>query len=117
MNFKALIQESDIRLFAAADLLLPALPADGNRLLQDITRRFSSDYARRHSFAETILPNIAPHQVAGQIDARQLDGLNDFDQELRAAFVDEVLVQDEEGVRLDERAILECFNAGLAVWR
>ncbi len=223
MNFKALIQESDVRALAPRDLLLPTLPADGNRLLQEIARRFAADnvaYGRRHSFAESIeihsyphasgswyadrhircliwlgdlvidgdliddhfealpllivhgnlavrnwlrggmstfvggsvhaagfivghyndsalfvggdltasgyiprakpypdLPNIAPHQIAGTISARQLDGLNASDQELKAAFVDEVLVQDEEGVGLDELMILERFNVGLAVWR
>lgn len=223
MNFKALIKESDVRTLAATDLRLPTLPADGNRLLQEIARRFASDYAayaQRHHFAESIeihsyshasgswyadrnircliwlgdllidgdliddhfealpllivhgnlsvrnwlrggmstfvggnvhaagfivghyndsalfvggdltaggyiprakpypdLPTIAPHQIAGKIDARQLDGLNASAQELKAALVDEVLVQDEEGVGLDERMIRERFNAGLAVWR
>jgi hypothetical protein len=62
-------------------------------------------------------PKIAPHQIAGKINARQLDGLNASDQELKAALVDEVLIQDEEGVGLDERALLERSNAGFAVWR
>ena len=223
MNFKALIKESDVRTLAAADLRLPTLPADGNRLLQEIARRFSSDnvaYAHRHHFTESIeihsyphasgtwyadrnircliwlgdlvidgdliddhfetlpllivhgnlsvrhwlrggmpsfvggnvhaagfivghyndsalfvcgdltasgyiprakpypdLPDIAPHQIAGKLNTRQLDGLNASDQELKAAFVDEVLIQDEESVGLDEQAILERFNADLAVWR
>lgn len=225
MNFKTLVQKSEVRALAAADLLLPTLPADGNRLLQDVARRFSSDYAvyaRQHSFAESIeiqsyphgssswygdrhircliwmgdlvidgdliddhwemlpllivrgnltvrnwlrggmpsfvggsvraagfivghyndsalfvggdltasgyiprakpypdLPNIAPHQIAGKLNARQLHGLTASNEELKAAFVDEVLVQDEdeEDVGLDERALLERFNAGLAIWR
>jgi hypothetical protein len=64
MNFKALVQESDVRALAAADLLLATLPADGNRLLRDVARRFSSDYAayaRRHSFAESIEIQSYPH--------------------------------------------------------
>lgn len=64
MNFKALIQESDVRTLAAADLRLPALPADGSRPLQEVARRFSSGdaaYARRHNFAESIEIQSYPH--------------------------------------------------------
>lgn len=64
MNFKALVQETDVRPFSAVDLLLLTLPADGKRLLQEIARRFAADYAaygRRHSFAERIEIQSYPH--------------------------------------------------------
>lgn len=62
-------------------------------------------------------PDLSPHQIAGRIDARQLDANVASDEELRAAFVDEVLTDDDEGTYIDERAILSRSNAGLQVWR
>jgi hypothetical protein len=62
------------------------------------------------------LPGIAPHQVAGRIDARTfaLDAASD--EELAAAFDDAVLTQDDEGTYLDEKAVLDRVARGLAVW-
>jgi hypothetical protein len=63
------------------------------------------------------LPRMAPHQIAGRIEARRFDALDATDDALKAAFVDEVLEQDEEGCRLDESALLERARGGLPVWR
>jgi hypothetical protein len=52
------------------------------------------------------LPNIAPHQIAGKIDARQFDVLGVSDEELRAAFVDAVQYPDE-------KALLDRSNVAL----
>lgn len=64
---------------------------------------------------------VAPHQVAGTIAARRLDLFDAPAQTLLDAFVDEVLLREEEDgeeqVGLDEQAVFERFNAGLAVWR
>ncbi len=63
------------------------------------------------------LPGVAPHQVAGKIEARRIDVHEASDEALRAAFVDEVLAQDGEDLWLDENAVIERSNAGLPVWR
>jgi hypothetical protein len=63
------------------------------------------------------LPRMAPHQIAGRIEARRFDALDATDDALKAAFVDELLEQDDEGCRLDESALLERARVGLPVWR
>jgi hypothetical protein len=50
------------------------------------------------------MPGVAPHQIAGAIAARRLDVIDASDQELRAAFVDDVLTGDGDETSLDERA-------------
>jgi len=223
MNYKSLIDEADVRQLSAADLEIPSIPADADRLLREAARRFASQNAahvRRNRFDESLelssypyasgswyddrriralvwegdlviegdlvddhfellpllvvsgdlsvrnwlrggipafvggsvrasgfivghyndsalfvggsltaagyirrakpypdFPDIAPHQIAGRIDARQFDLLAASDAELIAAFVDEVVSRDGEDVYLDEKAIIERSNAGFAVWR
>lgn len=63
------------------------------------------------------LPDVAPHQVAGTIDARKFDNLDATEEALRVAFVDEVLIEEDGEVYLDEAAVFERASAGLAVWR
>ena len=63
------------------------------------------------------LRDVAPHQIAGRIDARRMDLLASTDASLRAALVDEVLCEDDEAVYLDEKAVLSRSSAGLPVWR
>jgi hypothetical protein len=55
--------------------------------------------------------------IAGRIEARRFDALDATDDALKAAFVDEVLEQDDEGFRLDECALLERARSDLPVWR
>jgi hypothetical protein len=223
MNYKALMRESDVRPFAAADLALSSIPADGNRLLGEAARQLSSYFAaypRRARFEENVelssypyasgsyydhlrvgfiictgdlvvdgdliddhfeglpflivrgdlsvrnwlrggmpgfvggsvrasgfivghyddaalfvggdltaagyvrcakpypdFPDVAPHQIAGRIDARQFDTRAASRDELRAAFVDDVLIEEDEDTWLDETAVVHQFNDGLAVWR
>ena len=62
-------------------------------------------------------PDIEPHQIAGRIDARQFDTASVSAEELKAAFVDDVLIEEGEDTWLDERAVISCFNDGEAVWR
>ena len=62
-------------------------------------------------------PNVAPHQIAGKIQARQFDLYDAPEEKLRAAFVDEVLVQEDEDTFLEEPAVFARFNEGLTVWR
>lgn len=63
------------------------------------------------------LPKIAPHQFAGKVEARTLDVLNDSDDTLRAALVDDVLDSDEDGVSPNARRIRARIASGLPVWR
>jgi hypothetical protein len=70
-----------------------------------------------HAVRYADFPEISLHQIAGRIDARGLDARDASDEDLRAAFVDEVLTADDEGTYIDERAILSRSNAGLPVWR
>lgn len=63
------------------------------------------------------LPQMRPHQIAGRTDARCFDALDATEAALRAAFVDEVLDQDDEGCWLDEQQVFERANAGQPVWR
>lgn len=60
---------------------------------------------------------VAPHQIAGRVDARRMDLLDPSEEALRAAFVDEVLYADDQAVYLDERAVLARSHADLPVWR
>lgn len=64
---------------------------------------------------------VAPHQVAGPIHARRLDIGHASPETLAEAFVEEVLVREEEDgeayVSVDERAVFARFNDGLPVWR
>ncbi len=62
-------------------------------------------------------PDMAPHQIAGRVDARRFDARTATNEECTAAFVDEVLTRDGEDTMLNEAAVLERFNAGLPVWR
>lgn len=64
---------------------------------------------------------VAPHQVAGPVLARRIDIADAPTETLVEAFVDEVLVREEddgeEYVSVDERAVFSRFNEGLPVWR
>jgi hypothetical protein len=63
------------------------------------------------------LPNVAPHQIAGKVNAKKFDNLNATAEKLKAAFVDEALTEEDGDTYLDERAVFERSDAGLAVWR
>lgn len=64
---------------------------------------------------------VAPHQVAGPVHARRIDIADASSETLAEAFVEEVLVREEEDgeeyVSVDERAVFARFNDGLPVWR
>lgn len=65
------------------------------------------------------LPDVAPHQIAGGIDARTLDGLDDSI-DLTSVFVDDVLEEAadaEESRWIDPQLIFERVSAGLPVWK
>lgn len=62
------------------------------------------------------LPDIVPHQIAGQMNARKFDLLNAPENDLKAAFHEEALSHDEEGVYLDAKVVIERFSAGLPIW-
>ncbi len=64
---------------------------------------------------------VAPHQVAGPVHARRIDIADAPTETLVEAFVEEVLVREEEDgeeyVSVDERAVFSRFSDGLPVWR
>ncbi|HSI64242.1 MAG TPA: hypothetical protein VLE43_14035 [Candidatus Saccharimonadia bacterium] len=65
IKFKALLKESDVRKFTAADLSLPSLPKDGDFLIQEIAKRHASDFAafpRQNHFTESL--EITSHNAA-----------------------------------------------------
>jgi hypothetical protein len=63
------------------------------------------------------LPKVAPHQIAGKLEARSLDVLNDSGEDLRSALVEEVLDSDDDGVSVNERRLRKRVASGLPVWR
>lgn len=223
MNYKRLIEAAELRTFSPAQQAMPALPADGTRLLRDLAQRFPTGLAAfipLQRFGDTVelsaypqasgpwyadrriqalvwmgdlviegdlvddafdtlpvlivtgslrvrhwlrggmpgfvggdvhasgfvvghyndaplfvggnllaagyvprakpyrdLPTMRPHQIAGRIEARHFDAAEASDEALRAAFVDEVLDQDDDGCWLDEQQVFERANAGQPVWR
>ncbi|MCB1552837.1 MAG: hypothetical protein KDJ14_03430 [Xanthomonadales bacterium] len=71
---------------------------------------------------QSSMPDVAPHQIAGRIDARTLDLHGITDEALRSHLVDEVLGTDDDNpdevfLYLDERAVMSRSNAGLPIWR
>lgn len=63
------------------------------------------------------LPDVVPHQIAGELHARRFDNTGPSKAELQAAFVEEALITEDEDLYLDERAIMERASQGLPVWR
>jgi hypothetical protein len=62
-------------------------------------------------------PEVVPHQIAGKVDARLFDVASASPADVKAAFVDDVLVEEGEDTWVDERAVIHQFRDGLPVWR
>lgn len=62
------------------------------------------------------LPGMLPHQIAGRIEAKTIDGC-DESLDLNSYFVDDVLLSEDDEVYLDEPSIVARVAASLPVWK